>query len=190
MKKDSENNENEEVVFEPDMEDVAFDDEVGTKDKLKKLREDLKKCSTERQEYLTGWQRAQADYVNLKKEMSVEFSRGKTVGSERLVESILPVLDSFDMAMGNAEAWNKVDENWRKGIEFIHSQFLNALMENNVIVIDKTGVPFNPLQHQAIENVETDDASKDHTIESIIQKGYVLGDRTIRPARVKVFIVK
>lgn len=189
MKNDSENIEDD-LEFEAETEDIAFDDESGAQGKIKKLREDLKISNKERQEYLTGWQRAQADYVNLKKDMALEFSRGKDLGVSKIIESILPVLDSFDMAMGNAEAWNKVDENWRKGIEFIHSRFISALTDNGVSLIDKLNAPFDPNLHQAMESIPTDDKDKDHTIESIIQKGYKLGDKIIRPAIVKVYSSK
>ena len=172
------------VVFE-DMDEVG--DEITLKTKLKKLRDELKQTQKERMEYLTGWQRSQADYVNLKKEADERLARGKEIGKENILFSILPVLDSFDMAMGNREAWERVDANWRKGIEYIHGSFITALTENNISAIDQVGVPFDPNLHQAVETIPTDDAAQDHMIESIIQKGYKMGDRVLRPARVKVY---
>ncbi len=176
--------------------DVSFVEEDGegaelsSVVKIKKLRDELKTANKERLEYLTGWQRAQADYVNLKKESSESLIRGKEIGREQLLDSLLPALDSFDMAIGNKESWEKVDANWRNGIEYIYSRLLTALTENNVTVIDTVGAPFDPNFHEAIENISTDDATLDHTIESIIQKGYKMGDRILRPARVKVYTSK
>jgi molecular chaperone GrpE len=94
------------------------------------------------------------------------------------------------MAMSNKEAWEKVDKNWRQGIEYIHSKFLQALADNNVTAIGKVGDKFDPMLHESIESIPTDDESKDHTIEKVIQAGYKIGERVIRPARVNIFEFK
>ncbi len=166
------------------------DGEEDLKKTLKKLRADLKACQKEKTEYLTGWQRAKADYVNLDKELKSSAAKFMDLGKEGMIEDILPALESFDMAFANKEAWAKVDDNWRKGVEYIHSTLLSALENNGLSEISAAGVAFEPLLHQAVENVETDDKSKDHTIAKIIQKGYKLGDRVLRPAKVAVFEYK
>jgi molecular chaperone GrpE len=186
----------ENIKNEENFEDVTFVDStedgeaLPTKDIVKKVREDLKKAISEKEEYLTGWQRAKADYVNLQKEAEVKFSRGKELGIEGLADSLFPALDAFDMAMSNKEAWEKVDKNWRQGIEYIHSKFLQALADNNVTAIGKVGDKFDPMLHESIESIPTDDESKDHTIEKVIQAGYKIGERVIRPARVNIFEFK
>jgi molecular chaperone GrpE len=77
------------------------------------------------------------------------------------------------------------------GVEYIHQQLLKVLADYNVSPIDtKIGDAFDPNIHQSIENVPTDDESKDHTIAQITQSGYKLGDKIIRPARVNVFALK
>src|SRR5574343_266958 len=84
---------------EQEADDVEFVEEDGegselsTVAKLKKVREQLKTAQQEKTEYLTGWQRAQADYVNLKKEADTALLRGKEVGREQLLDSLLPALD-------------------------------------------------------------------------------------------------
>ena len=163
------------------------DGEEDLKKTLKKFRADLKVANKERMEYLTGWQRAQADYANLKKGEDERLSRARSLGKESILEDIIPTLDGFDMAMANKEAWEKVDANWRTGIEYLISQLLTTLRNNGVTVIDQTNVTFDPNLYEAIENITTDDQSKDHMIASIIQKGYKVGDRIIRPARVNVW---
>ncbi|OGI82896.1 nucleotide exchange factor GrpE, partial [Candidatus Nomurabacteria bacterium RIFCSPHIGHO2_12_FULL_40_77] len=98
------------------------DGEEDLKKTLKKLRADLKSCQKEKEEYLTGWQKERAEFANYRKG---EDDR-KTMFSESMREHILSrfltVIDSFDMAFANKQAWEKVDENWRKGVEYIHSQ--------------------------------------------------------------------
>ena len=184
-------NENEDIFEDVTFVDSTEDgDALPTKDVVKKLREEIKKLRAEKEEYLTGWQRAKADYVNLQKEEEGKRKdmRGFIVGT--LVEDLLPVLDSFDMAFANKEAWEKVDPNWRSGVEYIHQQFLRVLGDNNVTPINQTGVLFEPTIHESVETVPTDDQSKDHTIATVIQSGYKMGERVIRPARVKVFALK
>ncbi len=186
----------EDIKNEENFEDVTFvestedGDALPTKDIVGKLRADLKKVREEKEEYLTGWQRAKADYVNLQKEADVKFARGKEIGIEELADSLFPALDAFDMAMSNKEAWEAVDKNWRQGIEYIHSKFLQSLADNNVTAIGKVGEKFDPMLHESIESISIDDESKDHTIEKVIQAGYKIGERVIRPARVNVYEYK
>lgn len=177
-------------------EDVSFvdstedGDELPTKDIVKKLREDLKTVRKEKEEYLTGWQRAKADYVNLQKDSDAKYKELRTMVTGNMVEDLLPVLDSFNMAMGNKDAWEKVDANWRNGVEYIHQQFLRVLADNNVTALDQIDVMFDPMLHESIETIPTEDESKDHKIAQVIQTGYKIGDKIIRPARVKVWEFK
>ena len=183
-----ENNDHfEDVTFVDSTEDG---DALPTKDIVKKLRDDLKKARADKEEYLTGWQRAKADYVNLQKEMDQVRSNTSLVTKEKIVESLLPSIDSFDMAMANKQAWETVDKNWRTGVEYIYQQIITGLSDVGVEIIDKTGIPFDPNLHQSIESIPTDDQSKDHTIEKVIQAGYKIGERVIRPARVNIFEYK
>ncbi len=177
-------------------EDVSFvdstedGDELPTKDIVKKLREDLKTIRKEKEEYLTGWQRAKADYVNLQKDSDAKYKELRTMVTGNMVEDLLPVLDSFNMAMGNKDAWEKVDANWRNGVEYIHQQFLRVLADNNVTALDQVDVMFDPMLHESIETIPTEDESKDHKIAQVVQTGYKISEKVIRPARVKVWEFK
>jgi molecular chaperone GrpE len=173
--------------------DVEFEeldwvgDEKKDKQKLKDLREQLKKSQTESREHLTLLQRSRADYVNLQKELESVRDTVKSKTTERIMGDILPVLDSFDMAMGNTDAWNAVDQNWRIGVEFIYNQLKTVLENYGVTAIDSIGVPFDPNLHEPMETSPADDTNTD-TVYKIIQKGYRAGDRIIRPAKVGVYI--
>lgn len=182
-------------VVEP-IDDVEFEeldwvgDEKKDKQKLKDLRAELKASQKESREHLTALQRARADYVNLKKELDEVRDITKKKTTEKVLADFLPTLDSFDMAMGNTAAWEAVDKNWRVGVEYIYNQLKTALENNGVTAVDQVGVEFDAHVHEPIETKETDDASLDHKIEKVIQKGYKMGDKTIRPARVVVWKVK
>ena len=151
---------------------------------LKKLREKLQKCEAEKKEYLDGWQRMRADFANARKEEDLR--RGELIkfASEGLVEDLLPVLDSFGMAFANKEAWEKVDANWRKGVEYIHAQMLSVLESRGLAEVGVLGEKVDPRLHIEIEQVPGD-ASKAGTVVEVIQKGYRLHSKVIRPAKVK-----
>ena len=151
---------------------------------LKKLREKLKKCEAEKKEYLDGWQRMRADFANARKEE--ELRRGELIkfASESLVEDMLPVLDSFSMAFANKEAWEKVDANWRKGVEYIHAQMLSVLEARGLAEVGVVGEKIDPRLHIEIEHIQGE-ASKAGTVVEVIQKGYRLHSKVIRPAKVK-----
>ncbi len=176
--------------FEPEIE---FTDEGGESigaDKIKKLRSDLKEAKDESQKNLDGWQRALADYANLQKTSNEQMKELKSYVLEGFIEELLPTLDAFEMAMKNKETWESVTENWRKGIEYIYEQLRTILTNNGVSEIGDTKEKFNPEHHHAIEEIETDDASKDHTISEVVQKGYKSSKGVIRPAKVKIFVKK
>lgn len=186
------------VQSDTDFEFVESDEEgnaLPAKDVAKKLRDENKKLRTERDEYLVGWQRAKADYVNLQKDSLQKIALSKNLGKEDLLESLLPALDSFDMAISNKESWEKVDPNWRVGIEYIYNNITTALENSGIVKIGHIGEVFDPNLHEGIETLPTDDEKLDHTIAIVVQSGYKIGDpsntsgqgRVIRPARVKVF---
>ena len=185
MQKNQDTNE-EDIEFVPeDGEDLKVADPIQ---KIKDLKDKLKISQEERQDYLSNWQKERADFLNFKKE---ETERAKTMRAyieENIISDLLPVLDSYDMAFANKEAWEKVDKNWRMGVEYIHQQILKILGEHGVSVIGtETGDLFNPAFHQSIETIDTDEKNQDHTIASITQSGYKMGDKVLRPARVNVF---
>lgn len=163
---------------------------LPTKDVTKKIREDLKICRKEKEEYLTGWQRAKADYINLQKEIESTHLNSSIYTKERMMNNLIPALDSFEMAFSNKEAWNNVDENWRKGIEYIYQQLMTGITNSGIEKIDTVDVPFNPQFHESLEIIETNEKDKDHTIEKIIQPGYKIGSRVIRPAKVNIYEYK
>ncbi len=179
---DSAESEDEIVEFE-----FNDDGEEDLKKTLKKIRLDLKVAKKEKEEYLTGWQKERADFANYKKSEEDRNASYKENLREHILGNFLSIMDSFNMAFANKEAWEKVDEGWRKGVEYIYSQMNSIFEEYGVREIGKEGDIFDPTQHESIDTIETDDQGKDHTISKVIQKGYKMGDRVMRPARVNVY---
>ncbi|MCM2339220.1 MAG: nucleotide exchange factor GrpE [Burkholderiales bacterium] len=163
------------------------DGEEDLKKTIKKLRADLKICKKEKEEYLNGWQKERADFVNYRKQEDDRRSNFSESVRERILTRFLTVLDSFNMAFANKESWNKVDENWRKGVEYIYAQLNTIFEEYDVKEVGEEGEDFDPNIHQSIDMTKTDVKENNHKISEVIQKGYKLGDRVIRAARVNVF---
>jgi len=93
----------------------SIEDESKIDAKLKKVKEELKNCLAEKKEYLEGWQRSKADFVNLQKSVDYDKLRFKRLGVEGVVLELLPTLDSFEMAFKDEDAWKKVDSNFHIG---------------------------------------------------------------------------
>ena len=166
------------------------DGEEDLKKTIKKLREDLKKCKAEKEEYLTGWQKERAEFANYRKQEDDRKSMFSESIRERILTRFLSVMDSFNMAFANKESWEKVDENWRRGVEYIYSQMNTVFEEYGVKPVGVPGEAFDPNIHQSMELVETDKKELDHKVSDVIQKGYKLGERVIRAARVNVYEYK
>jgi len=187
VKKEDEN----EAALPDDSEVLEFefneDGEEDLKKTLKKLRADLKECKKQKEEYLTGWQKERADFANYKKQEEDRKTNFSEAIRERILTRFLSVMDSFNMAFANRTAWEKVDENWRKGVEYIYAQMNTIFEEYGVKPIGEVGENFDHNIHHSIEMIPTDKKEEDHKIAEVIQKGYKLGDRVIRAARVNVF---
>lgn len=154
---------------------------------IKKLRDKNRVCEKERKEYLDGWQRMKADFANARKDE--EARRGELVkfASEGLVEDLLPVLDSFSSAFANKEAWEKVDSNWRKGVEYIYNQFYTVLESRGLASLGSPGEKFDPRIHTAIDQTISGEAEQEGTVAEVVHRGYRFHNKVIRPASVKVF---
>lgn len=186
--------ENEEVLENESLpseesEDVSFEEtneegEVDARDTIKKLREKIKKIEAEKQEYLDLSQRTRADYINFKKEVDANRISERKFATKRFIEELLPVLDSYDMAQGNKETWEKVDQNWRMGIEYIFNQFKTVLEGEDVTQFGKVGDLFDPQLHESMQQVTVENESENDKIVKVLQNGYKMNDSILRVARV------
>ena len=187
--------EDEDITIEPETnpDNVTFEesteegDALSASNKVKKLQEKIKGLEKEKQEYLDGWQRARADYANLQKTTDEDRKRMRTLIEESFISELLPTVDSFLMAMSNKEAWEKVDPAWRTGVEYIYQQLMNTLEAHNLSIFGSIGDTFDPLKHEAVGEESTNDAKLDHTVAKVNQKGFMLGESILRPARVTIY---
>jgi molecular chaperone GrpE len=172
--------------------EIRLEEEVSDTDpslaiqKLDRLRQELKTAKDERDEYLAGWQRAKADFVNTRKELLASTKDIEKEIARRVLEDFLPILDTFSLARGNTEAWEKVDANWRQGIEHIERMFVETLSAHGLTPFGEIGEHFNPEKYHAVATVLVDDPEKDHTVIEVLKPGYSMAGQVIRPAEVKV----
>lgn len=185
MKKPN-NKTDEEVVYDDsDIHDTADSGNISElRNKLKKIKDDLKKCQLEKQEYLNGWQRQKADFINFKKRTEESKQEFIKYANENFILQLLTIVDNFDQAFKDKKT--KPDENWQRGIELIYQQITNLLKENNVFEIVSLDKEFDPKIHECVEVVKVDEKKDNDKILEITQKGYKIGDKIIRHPRVKI----
>ena len=134
------------------------------------------------QEQRDAWLRALADAENLRKRTQLEIASAHKFGAERLVEMLLPVMDSLDAALGSPAA---SAESLRGGVELTLKQLKTVFEKAGVAGINPApGEKFDPHRHQAIAAVEAD--ADPNSVVDVMQKGYALHDRVVRPALVSV----
>jgi len=168
-------------------EEVSGQKDEETVDELKKCREGLEKIEKEKNEFLAGWQRERADFLNYKKEQLEAFDGIKKFVREDLVLKVLPVLDNIDMAIAHFPEALKEDK-WVEGIIKTRDQFLAILGAEGIETIKSIGENFNPEFHEAMEQVESD--KEEGKIAEEVQRGYLMNGRVIRPAKVMVSVKK
>lgn len=152
--------------------------------KLQELKKKLKKCQKENDEYLKGWQRAKADFLNYKKEETEKRGEILKYANENLIFEILPVLDNLKRAE-NEIPKNMENNKIIEGFLQIRKQLDDFLKSHGVEEIKCLGEKFDPNFQEVIEEVEKDGKESGIIIEES-QKGYKIYGRVIRPAKVKI----
>ena len=153
---------------------------------IKKLREKLRKSEQEKQEHLDGWQRSKADFINARRRDDEAKQDFLKFSKEEILKDIIPVLDSFDLAFRNQEAWKTLPSDWRTGIESIYNQLLSVLGNHGIQKLVPKDDLFDPKLHEAIQMVRVKDKSQNGKIVEVVQAGYSLLGKEIRSPKVIV----
>ncbi|MSU45032.1 MAG: nucleotide exchange factor GrpE [Candidatus Zambryskibacteria bacterium] len=170
------------VVFEDASENLAPE----IKDRTDKLKARIKELEKKNAELLDSWQRDKADFVNSRKRDEEQKREFLKFAKADTIAEIIPVLDSFESAFKNKESWEKVDKNWRVGVEYIQSQLMTALNNHGLSAINPLGQQFDSKRDEAVENIKVDLESDDGKILEVVQVGYELNGKEIRPPKVKI----
>ncbi len=185
-KKKNEENIYQEVAEIPVEEAVPSEDEMPEDDEqisteIEALQIQLKEVQAKAAENLDGWQRTQAEFINYKNRIQRDREVEYTSMKGDIIRKMLPVLDDLERSL----AHRPENDSWADGMELIARKFQSVLEVEGVTRIEALGQPFDPNFHEAISSEPNDDVESGHVIE-VVQNGYMLGERVIRPAMVRV----
>jgi molecular chaperone GrpE len=171
--------------FTPDdQHEVAVSEEEAAASELEADLARLSQLQSERDEYLDTLRRVQAEFENYRKRVIKEQTALVDRATQGLVEQLLPVLDSFELALKNFDAAGGQDtESVRKGVELVYAELLGVLEKAGLSRVEAEGKPFDPNVHEAVMQEEGDG---EPVVTDVLRTGYTLKGRVLRPAMVKV----
>ena len=152
---------------------------------VEKLQTDLTLAQKKMEEYMNGWKRAKADYINLKKETDKKYQELVQFANAGLILEMLPIYDNFKRAWEHIPSDHKKKDEWLKGIEQIKKQFTDLLKNMGIEEIKTVGEKFDPELHEAVAKVKTE-GKKSGLIIAEVKSGYKLYDKVLDHAKVKV----
>jgi molecular chaperone GrpE len=148
------------------------------------LEKALEEAKNKADEYLDGWQRARADFANYKKRVERDQSQTYQMATGSVIKRFLDILDDLDRALKNKPESGD-GATWANGIELIYRKMLSILESEGVVPMKSDHMEFDPNLHEAISSEESDHHKSGEIIETL-QQGYMIGDRVLRPAVVRV----
>jgi len=158
--------------------------ELATVEVLAQEIEELRAKALERDDFLDRLQRLKADFANYQKRQERERSRWMEEARRAFAARILPVVDDLERALGTP-AEGADAQALLHGVQLIHGKLLAALREEHIVPFESLGKPFDPAYHEGVARQERSDVSE-HTVVEVLRKGYLIGDKVLRPARVVV----
>lgn len=168
-----------------DTEDIALEPENNepprgseAEKRVAKLTSDLEQCRTEKQEYMDGWQRAKADYVNALKRFDEEKKVAKERGVVKAAEALLPAFDALERAKEHGD----IPEGFAGIVKQLEGGFAGLGLE----AFGDSGDAFDPALHEALGQDAAESLETDDTVSAVLEKGWRIGDAIIRPAKVRV----
>jgi molecular chaperone GrpE len=169
---------------EPDSNDKPGADS-GTEDTDESVEQQLDRAQATIKDYWDQIMRLKAEIENNQKRNARDIEHAHKYVLRNFAESLLPIVDSMEMGQKMAEAENANLKTIVKGTQLTMDMFIQVLESHGLQQIDPVGEKFDPEQHQAISMVDADDAES-NTVVSVMQKGFLLNDRLVRPAMVVV----
>jgi molecular chaperone GrpE len=145
------------------------------------LNKKLAEAESKTSEYKDSWLRSQAEFQNYRKRIERDSELTYISLKGDIIKKILPVLDDLERALQNRSA----DDPWANGIELVARKFQNILESEGIKRIEAVGTEFDPNFHEAISHEPADGVQSGHVI-GVVQNGYMIGERVIRPALVRV----
>ena len=166
----------------PETDDETID--AATDDVVTQLVTEIKEAIKARDEWEDRYLRAAAEFANARRRAELRADSEVRAARERLLNSIIPIVDDFERAFQLVPA-DETDSTWVNGFALILRKLQGSLLREGVTVIEAEGQPFDPSLHQAVMVEEVEGAESD-TVVAVLQQGYMLDDKVLRPAMVKV----
>lgn len=160
---------------------AAPDTAENKPDIMPSLEESLRQAELKAAEHHDAWLRAKAETENVRRRAQEDIAKAGKFAAEKFAGAMLPVKDSLEAALA---VENQTLENLREGVELTLKQLVAAFESANLAEENPLGQKFDPNKHQAISTVEAD--AEPNTVVTVLQKGYLLNERVIRPALVMV----
>ena len=158
---------------------------IPSDDQLATLKTEIERLQAESHEYLDGWQRARADFINFKRRTTEENSNSRARIAGDILTHFFTILDDLDLALENRPE-EEINEAWIAGIELIRQKLILILQNEGVESIPtEPGSYFDPTLHEAV-TYEDDHDYEEGDIISVLKQGYRLNDRVLRPVQVRV----
>jgi molecular chaperone GrpE len=152
---------------------------------LRQKTEQVARLGDEKNDLMDRLLRKQAEFENFRKRGEREMQDAYVRARADLLGDILPIIDNFDLALQHAE--NASAEVIHEGVQLIYKQMMDTLGRLGLEAIEAAGQPFDPEMHEAVATEQSEEVP-DHTVVGVLQRGFKLGDRMLRPARVKVAV--
>ena len=156
-------------------------EELSEIEDIEQLKQALAEEKKKAEGYLSNWQRAQADFINYKRRIEQEKDEFYKFANAALILSLLPILDALERAFDSIPS-RLAKHSWMDGIRLIEQKFRASLEAQGLTPIKALGEPFDPRFHEAVRQ----DKGKEGIVIEEFQKGYMLGDRVLRPSKVVV----
>jgi len=150
-------------------------------DTLPSLAEQLREAELKALEHHDAWLRAKAETENVRRRAQEDIVKAGKFAADKFAQAMLPVKDSLGAALATE---NATLESFKEGVELTLKQLVAAFQSANVTEVNSVGEKFDPNKHQAISAIEAD--GEPNTVLTVLQKGYLLNERTMRPALVVV----
>ena len=155
--------------------------EAAGTDTLPSLAEQLRQAELKAAEHHDAWLRAKAETENVRRRAQDDIAKASKFAADKFAQAMLPVKDSLEAALTTE---NATLESLKQGVELTLKQLVSAFQSANITEVSPLGEKFDPNKHQAISAVEAD--GEPNTVITVLQKGYLLHERTMRPALVVV----
>lgn len=179
---------NEQEQKEEEAKEVEEVEAEVTSTEVETLKKDLEEKTKLADDYLSQLKYLQADFENYKKMVAREREMYEMCATEELIKSLLPIIDNLEIAIASAKQ-SEDEPSFVEGIELIYKDLMAALGKEGLKPIKAVGEKFDPYKHEVIMTV-IDDGLPEDTVREELEKGYMLGSKLIRTAKVKVSKVK